>query len=144
VGVSILDQQKIKVPKRLMGRVARETLGYMGKDPRKRSLTLVLVDNDTIKGYNHKFRGEDTCTDVLAFLGDDEYLGDIIISVERAKEQAPCYGFTLERELALLVIHGVLHLLGYRDYSPLEAKEMEELQTMILRDLETRGFISPL
>lgn len=143
MGVSILDQQKIKLPKRLIGRVARETLKYMGEDPKKRSLTLVLVDNDAIRDYNHRFRGEDAVTDVLAFPGDDKYLGDIIISVERAKEQAPSYGFTLEREVALLVIHGVLHLLGYRDYSSSEAKEMEELQMGILRDLETRGLISP-
>ncbi len=144
MGVSILNQQKIKVPKRLMGRVARETLRYMGGDPKRNSLTLVLVDDGTIKGYNHRFRGEDACTDVLAFPGDGEYLGDIIISVERAREQAPRFGSTLERELYLLVIHGVLHLLGYRDYSPLEAKEMEELQAKILMGLGERGFLSPL
>ncbi|RLD92893.1 MAG: rRNA maturation RNase YbeY, partial [Aquificota bacterium] len=83
----------------------------------------------------------DAFTDVLAFPGDGKYLGDVIISVERAKEQAPNFGFTFEKELALLVVHGVLHLLGYRDYTTEEAREMERLQGDILQEVEEKGLI---
>ncbi len=141
MGVVFLDQQNIKVPKRALAKVAREALSYMGRDPKRHSLTVVLVDNGAIRAYNQRFRGEDASTDVLAFPGDGDYLGDVIISVERAKEQAPSFGFTLEKELALLVIHGVLHLLGYRDYAPEEAQEMEGLQRDILREVEEKGFL---
>ncbi len=136
MGVYILDQQGLKVPKRLMGRAARATLRYMGKDPNRLSLTVVLVDDETIRGYNLRFRGEDAVTDVLAFPGDGDYLGDILVSVQRAKEQAPVYGSTLDGELVLLVVHGVLHLLGYRDDNPSEARNMEELQMKIVKGLD--------
>jgi len=141
MGVVFLDQQRVKVPKRTLARVAREALLYMGRDPRRFSLTVVLVDDGSIKAYNQRFRGEEAVTDVLAFPGDGSYLGDIMISVERAQEQAPRFGFTLEKEMALLVIHGVLHLLGYRDYTPEEAQEMDRLQREILRKVEEEGLI---
>ncbi len=139
MGIVFLDQQLLKVPKRTLARVAREALRHMDRDPGKCSITFVLVDNESIRAYNQRFRGEDAVTDVLAFPGDGKYLGDVIISVERAKEQAPQFGFSLERELALLVIHGVLHLLGYRDYTPEESREMEALQEEILREVEEKG-----
>ena len=141
MGVVFLDQQSIKVPKRALARVAREALNYMGRDPKRYSLTVVLVDNMAMRTYNQRFRGEDAFTDVLAFPGDGKYLGDVIISVERAKEQAPNFGFTFEKELALLVVHGVLHLLGYRDYTTEEAREMERLQGDILQEVEEKGLI---
>ncbi len=141
MGIVFQDQQRIKVPKRALAQVAREALRYMDRDPRKCSVTVVLVDNETIKAYNRRFRGEDAVTDVLAFPGDGNYLGDIIISVERAREQAPKFGSSLDREMALLVIHGVLHLLGYRDYTPDEAREMEGLQENILEYVEEKGII---
>ncbi len=141
MGVAFLDQQSIKVPKRALARVAREALSFMGRDPGKCSLTVVLVDNQAIRAYNKRFRGEDAVTDVLAFPGDGNYLGDIIVSVERARDQAPRFQFTLEREMALLIIHGVLHLLGYRDYTPQELQEMEEFQGKILERVEAKGII---
>ena len=130
----------MKVPKRVLAKVARETLELMSVAGGT-SVTLVLVDNDAIKDLNKRFRGEDSVTDVMAFPGDSDYLGDVIISVEKAKEQAPFFGFSFEKELALLVVHGLLHLLGFRDYSPQESEEMNRTQLSILQKLTIKGIV---
>lgn len=75
-----------------------------------------LVDNKKIRALNKKYLGRDCATDVLSFNYSDgtsgDYLGDIVVSVEKAREQAGSYGNTYEQEIADLVAHGVLHLLG--------------------------------
>lgn len=76
-----------------------------------------LVGNKEIRALNKKYLGRDCATDVLSFNYLDEgkegdFLGDIVVSTEKAKEQAPEYGNTYEQEVADLIAHGVLHLLG--------------------------------
>lgn len=63
--------------------------------------------------YQSKFRGVEGVTDVLSFPGEDDYLGDVVICVDRAAEQAGDQGHSLEYELKTLLIHGILHCLGY-------------------------------
>ncbi|PIS22788.1 rRNA maturation RNase YbeY [candidate division WWE3 bacterium CG08_land_8_20_14_0_20_41_10] len=81
-------------------------------------ISVSLVGNKEIKALNKKHLGRDYATDVLSFNysdnddADGEFLGDIIVSTERAREQALEYGNTYEQEVADLVAHGVLHLLG--------------------------------
>jgi probable rRNA maturation factor len=107
-------------------------------------LTVVITDDAEVKRLNRVYRGVDASTDVLAF-GDvggagafvpspeaDLYLGDIVISYPRAVEQAAEYGHSTERELSLLVVHGVLHLLGY-DHEEMEDRgPMWRLQSAAL------------
>ena len=90
-------------------------------------LSLTFVDNDKIHDLNREYRGIDRPTDVISFaleetledeveiVGEDipRILGDIIISIPKAKEQAVEYGHSFERELGFLAVHGLLHLLGY-------------------------------
>ncbi len=88
-------------------------------------VSVVLADDEYIRQLNHQYRGKDCSTDVLSFAlnegeepdivdGPDEILlGDIIISLETAVRQAEEYNHSLERELAFLTVHGMLHLLGY-------------------------------
>ena len=92
-------------------------------------ISVLLVDNATIRELNRDYRAKDAPTDVLSFPLEEEredeaepaviggpsarMLGDIVISVEKAVEQATEYGHSVERELAFLAIHGVLHLLGH-------------------------------
>lgn len=80
-------------------------------------ISVSLVGNKEIQALNKKYLGRDCATDVLSFnyAGDStssELLGDIVVSTEKAKEQAKEYGNTYEQEIADLVAHGVLHLLG--------------------------------
>lgn len=85
---------------------------------------IILIDNETIHKINLEYRGIDRATDVISFALEDDkicpnvegmprVLGDIYISIEKAKEQAELYGHSFKRELSFLAVHGLLHLLGY-------------------------------
>lgn len=110
-------------------------------------VSLSFVDNEEIHRLNREFRGIDRPTDVLSFpMIDDEedagdidiyddsvVLGDIIISAEKAVSQAQEYGHSVERELAFLAVHSILHLLGYdHETSKEDEKEMFAKQENIL------------
>jgi probable rRNA maturation factor len=93
-------------------------------------LTIYLTDDNYIKEINQQYRGMDASTDVLSFSNTyinpesgKQHLGDIVISVERAKEQAEQSNETFADEMKLLVIHGLLHLLGY-DHENTRDKEI--------------------
>jgi probable rRNA maturation factor len=103
-------------------------------------LSLVLAGDKKIKSLNKEFRGINQATDVLSFPSDNSaegprYLGDIIISVARAKEQAEESGHMLSDELVLLTVHGVLHLLGHDHGAPSTKAKMWAVQNDILRIL---------
>ena len=84
------------------------------KEKQKGKINLVLVGDKEIHKLNRDFRHKDKPTDVLAFpMNEDGVLGDIAISVDTTKKNARRYGVTYRQELKRLVIHGVLHLLGY-------------------------------
>ena len=92
-------------------------------------LSIVLVNDSEIQGLNARFLGKERPTDVIAFPLDnegDEIWGEIYVSVDRAKEQAGDYDVTFTEELARLVIHGILHLLGYDDQKKSNRNEMME------------------
>lgn len=103
--------------------------------------SVIIVDNKKIHEINKQYRNIDRPTDVITFALEDyedvkfdnyRPLGDIYISIDKAKEQAKEYGHTLKRELAFLTIHGFLHLLGYDHMEKEEEKIMFEKQEMIL------------
>ena len=110
-------------------------------------VSVTFVTNDTIQDINREYRGKDQPTDVISFaleeLGEGEMtvtfegmpriLGDIIISTDRAKEQAEEYNHSFERELGFLAVHGFLHLLGYDHMEPEEEKVMFTKQDEILQ-----------
>ena len=96
-------------------------------------LSILLVDDANIRNLNLQHRKIDSATDVLSFPQNegDEFishmLGDVVISVETAERQAAEHHFSLEQELVLLLIHGLLHLLGYdHERSPQDEKMMKE------------------
>ena len=101
---------------------------------------IIFVDNEEIHRINKEWRGIDRVTDVISFaLEDNEevkeehrVLGDIYISLDKAKEQAKEYGHSLKRELCFLSIHGLLHLLGYDHMEKEEEKIMFDKQKEIL------------
>ena len=91
----------------------REMLEKIGRA--ESSVTIAFVSDRKIRELNRRFRGIDKATDVLSFPGDQlsEELGDIAISLETAARQARQNGLTLNGELSQLILHGLLHLLGY-------------------------------
>ena len=109
-------------------------------------LSVTLTDDEHIHALNKKFRGVDRATDVLSFafresdepevLGADfEILGDVIISLERAKVQAEEFGHSFLREIIFLEVHGLLHLLGYDHVEEAERLEMEAEQRFVMDKL---------
>ena len=123
------------------------------KCPYEPEISVTLVDNDTIRSINKEQRDIDRATDVLSFpmlefdedgISDDEYdmdgelvmLGDIVISMERAREQANEFGHSFLREVAFLTAHSMLHLLGYDHVDDKEGEEiMCEKQERVLTSL---------
>lgn len=104
--------------------------------------SLILVDIDEITRINKEYRNKDYATDVISFEEDDEedenYLGDIFLSVDKAISQSIEYGHSVEREFAFLVIHGLLHLHGYDHMNEEEEKIMFKKQEEILERLNYR------
>jgi probable rRNA maturation factor len=106
-------------------------------------LTILLTSDDQLHQLNLEYLGVDAPTDVLAFPADyvdpdteTAYLGDILISLERARLQAQAGGHSLDAELELLAVHGVLHLFGYDHREPDEKSQMWAAQSEILARLD--------
>ena len=127
-------------------RTAIETVGQLyGVENSEVSVT--LTDNEHIHVINREYRGVDRPTDVISFalneseepevVGGSEVnmLGDLIISLERAEEQAADYGHSVRREVAFLTVHGMLHLLGYDHMEDEEREEMETEQRFVMDKL---------
>jgi probable rRNA maturation factor len=124
-----------------LARAAQEAVRYV-TDPADKSLTILISEDEQLRQLNRQFREIDEPTDVLSFPGGDldpdsgtTYLGDIALSFPRAAEQAVVAGHPVEAELRLLVVHGVLHLLGYDHTEPEEEKRMWAAQEQILAKL---------
>ncbi|HPP13076.1 MAG TPA: rRNA maturation RNase YbeY [bacterium] len=100
--------------------------------PAGKEIVIVLVSDRKIRKLNQLFRGNNRPTDVLSFRTGRQS-GEVIISVETARRQAREYGHSLEEELIYLVIHGLLHLEGFTDYSPAGYQRMKARQDSILQ-----------
>ncbi len=149
--VYITNKQKaVKVPSGLRILIRRSCHAVLEAEhfegPAEISVT--FVDDAEIHRLNLEYRGKDQATDVLSFpLGQDgQYdvnqetgaamLGDVVISMERAVEQAALYGHTLQREVAFLTVHSMFHLLGYdHEAGGLEAVRMREKEEAALIQL---------
>ena len=133
---------------KLFNDVVKESLRYEEFDP-ECEVSLSIVSNDEIQEINKQFREIDAPTDVLSFPlltfeegeqadvneNNEIMLGDIIISIDKAKAQAEEYGHGLRREIAFLTAHSMLHLMGYDHMEEEEQKEMFKKQDDILNNL---------
>jgi probable rRNA maturation factor len=127
-------------PKELLERAALAALDLSGSPDA--DLTIVLVDDARIQVLNRDFLAHDAPTDVLSFPADEpdpetgrRYLGDVVISLARAAEQARERGHAFEAEMQLLAVHGVLHLLGHDHAEPGEKERMWAAQAEALERL---------
>lgn len=105
--------------------------------------SIIFIDNEQIRKINATYRGIDRETDVISFAFEDvkddfsltkRVLGDIYISIPKMQEQAKEYGHSEKRELAFLVVHGLLHLLGYDHQTEEEEKVMFQIQEEMLNE----------
>jgi len=135
-----------KLPGRKIKKIALTILELVGEE--NAELSLALIGNLEIKKLNARYRQKDYATDVLSFpvagivLKEPRLLGDVVVSVEKAAEQAKARGHSSEQELVTLLIHGVVHLIGYdHERSARDARAMRRVEKRIYRQLCERGVI---
>jgi len=145
------DQEKIEISTELEGLLnkAMNLVARLENLSENTEVDITIVTDEEIHVLNRDYRGVDRATDVLSFAldeGDDEpeilgaeaehLLGDIIISAEKANEQAEEFGHGLNREIVYLAVHGMLHLLGYDHMVEDEKIVMRRREEEILREID--------
>ena len=123
-------------------------MGEEGIDTDRAEISLTLVESEEIKSLNAEYRNVDSVTDVLSFpqFEDKEQmpsegelcLGDVVICVERAQQQAEEYGHSFEREMVYLLVHSLLHLLGYDHMDDDEKAIMREKEEHVMEHVNLR------
>jgi len=103
----------VAIPRLSRREIATFTTRVLRALREKRDISIAFVDDESMKALNKRFRKKNKTTDVLTFPSDDSYASDIIISVEQAKRQASDEKHSLATEIRYLILHGVIHSLGY-------------------------------
>lgn len=144
------NQKAIKIPSGIRILIRRSCKAVLQEENFEGAaeISVTFVDNDEIAKLNNQYRNKPNATDVLSFpLGENGVydknqetnaymLGDIVISVEKAQEQARLYGHSLQREIAFLTVHSMFHLLGYdHENGGIEAVRMREKEESVLMKL---------
>lgn len=144
------NQKEIKIPTGLRMLVRRCCNAVLKLENFEGSaeVSVTFVDNKTIRDYNRQYRDKDYVTDVLSFpMGENgvydldptngaKILGDVVISIEKAVEQAERFGHSLQREVGYLTAHSVLHLLGYdHEDEGLQRVRMREKEELVMEQL---------
>ena len=157
IKVIITNKQKtVKIPTGLRMLVRRTCNAVLRMENFQGSaeVSVTFVDNQGIRELNAQYRDKDTETDVLSFpMGENGVwdkdpetgafiLGDVVISMEKAMEQANIYGHSLQREVGYLPAHSVLHLLGYDHIEPLDRVHMREKEELVMDQLGLPASIS--
>lgn len=138
------DEENSSLTYEFFMKIAEAVFKHLDIEENNYEISLLITDDETIHQLNKEYRQKDRPTDVLSFPMDDEVmLGDIVISLDTAKNQAQEREIGLDRETAFLFIHGLLHLLGYDHETSVEdEKEMFALQEEILKKLIDYGAVS--
>lgn len=111
--------------------IAKNAYKYMDIKEDK-EISFIFLTNEEIQIMNRDYRDKDYATDVLTFPGEDDYLGDIFISVEKVEEQAKEFNHSVETEMSFMFVHGFLHSIGYDHMNDEDHKKMFDLQDKIL------------
>lgn len=136
-------QEKIKITdelNKIIENVILESLNVEGLSTEV-EVSISFVDNAEIKELNKEYRGIDESTDVLSFPMDEDMivpmllLGDIIISMETAMDQANEFGHSLDREIGYLIAHSMFHLMGYDHMDEEEKREMRSKEKQVMKNL---------
>jgi len=122
--IEINNKTRSKINVKLIEKVTAKFLIYhkINKD-----VSIAFVGDTVIRSLNKEHRGIDRVTDVLAFAGDGEDFGELIIDYSQIKRQAKSFAGSAEKELAFILVHGLLHLMGYEDKTAKGKKKMEKL-----------------
>jgi probable rRNA maturation factor len=145
VDVFVANEQEIPVDHDRLSALAAHALASEDVDD-SAELSVLFVSADHMRRLNSHFAGENYATDVLAFpmMEDDDdegpaILGDVVVCPSVAQENAAKIGHALDEELAVLVVHGTLHLMGYDHQGTEDKAEMEQRQSEILGSFDASG-----
>lgn len=148
--LNYLDVEENKEYEKIIRKVLQKCFEKENLNDKNLYVNVVLTDSKNIKKINKEQRGIDKATDVLSFpmyekgelvnlkLEYEDVLGDMVISVEKVKEQAKEYEHSFERELAYMVVHSFYHLLGYDHMKEEDKKKMRKKEEYILEELKIR------
>ncbi|MCL5772924.1 MAG: rRNA maturation RNase YbeY [Firmicutes bacterium] len=135
------NQKKIRISRKLVNSVIKTAPAEENADS-EGELSILFTGDQFIQKLNKKYRGIDSPTDVLAFpMEDPRLLGDIVISAERALAQASDFNHPAEHEIAFLLVHGFLHLLGYSDKTKEKSNLMMKRARAIISKLDLTGSV---
>lgn len=123
--VEINNKTKSKIDLVLVKKIAEKFLLAHGK--KNFDVSVAFIGDAAMRALNKKYRKKDKPTDVLSFLGEGKFLGEIIIDYAQIKRQAKLYKNSVRHELIFILVHGLLHLLGYDDKIERGRLEMERL-----------------
>ena len=155
MSIEVLNESGVDVDTGMFLKLARFTMTRMRVHP-EAELCVRLVDEDTMAQYNSQWMHKEGATDVLSFPMDElrpgangepdaeGILGDMLLCPQYAATQAPSFHRSADDEMALLTIHGILHLLGYDHTEPQEEQEMFGLQTRLLTEWLGAGAGDPV
>ena len=127
IQVEVTGSAVPRLPRREIAAFARRVLKHLDHDVDE--VTIAFVDDRAMKRLNKQFRHKNKTTDVLTFPGEPPYLGDIVISLDQARRQATDEKHSLATEVRYLILHGILHALGY-DHEA-DNGEMNELELTV-------------
>lgn len=143
--VDIQEEYQKKISPEILIETAQKVLAAMNQAGDE-EIQIIIADDASLQSLNNEFMGIDAPTDVLSFpLGFDNpesgslYLGDIIISYQTAERQAAQGGHETIEEIKLLIVHGMLHLMGYDHYTPKEKADMWAQQDRLLDELNIKA-----
>lgn len=125
MNIEINNQTKDKISKKLIINTAENFFRYF--KIKNKEISIAFVTDSKIKKLNKKYRKKDQITDVLAFPGENDYLGEVIIDYSQIKRQAKIFSKNVKDELLFILTHGLLHLLGYKDDCQKDKEIMEKL-----------------
>ena len=161
INIQIQTQYQNKELQKLLQQIALTTLSNFFKNKDNVSLDIIIASNTLLRNLNQEFMGESSTTDVLAFpaksskseqsyyinsqiqlLSPDDnhiYLGEVYLSYPQAKKQAKQHHHSLDHEITTLIVHGILHILGFDHLTIKENFEMQQATKFLLHQIINKG-----
>jgi probable rRNA maturation factor len=147
MNISIEIDEQFKLNPQLVEQALQTTFQFINNRAQPPAINVIITDENQMQQLNHQFRGINAPTDVLSFENTpdpdfpqidppgDDYLGDIVIAYPVAQKQAQAHGHSTLEEIALLAVHGALHLLGFDHDTPENKQRMWAVQQQIMAQL---------
>ncbi len=131
--VEINNKTRSKINLSIVKKITESFLKFYKKEDC--IVSIAFVSDAVIQRLNKQYRNIDKITDILSFSGNDEFLGEVVIDYAQIKRQAIKFETTIKQELIFILVHGLLHLIGYNDDTEVDAKKMDKLTNKFIKNL---------